>query len=458
MDYQEFLKSKEWKYQPSGFEPGEMSKYPFPFQRDIIAWMLRKGKAAGFADCGLGKTIMELECGNQVANHTGGKVLIVAPLAVALQTKREGDKFGYGVTVCRTQDDVKPGINITNYEILDHFDATEFICVILDESSILKSFNSKTKQLIIDKFQNTPYRFAFTATPSPNDYMELGNHSEFLGVMTRTEMLATYFVHDSGDTVKWRLKGHAESKFWEWLATWAVVMKTPADLGYESEGYDLPPLNIETIFVESPRDIETLFPDFASTLSERREARKESLSKRVEKAAELVNSSDEQWLVWCDFNAESEALARQIDMSVEVKGSDKPEHKERSAVDFANGDIKALVSKSSIYGFGMNWQNCHNIIFCGLSDSYEQFYQAVRRCWRFGQKNPVNVYVIISEREESVLMNIRRKQADADRMSENMVKLTSEIVKSEIKRTTRITEDYTPTEPIKLPEWMKEDI
>jgi superfamily II DNA helicase RecQ len=233
-------------------------------------------------------------------------------------------------------------------------------------------------------------------------------------------------------------------------------MKSPADLDYPSDKYDLPPLNIKTIYVESPIDFETLFPTIANTLSERREARKESLNLRVSKAAELVNNSDEQWIVWCDFNAESEALAKAISGAVEVKGADRPEHKENSAIAFANGDIKALVSKSSIYGFGMNWQNCHNVIFCGLSDSYEQFYQAVRRCWRFGQDKPVNVYVIISEREESVLQNIKRKQSDADRMSENMVKLTAEITKSEIKKTVRITETYKPKSEMRLPEWLKE--
>lgn len=456
MEYKEFLKSKKWVYKPSGFEPQDVNPALFNWQKDIDRWAIRKGRAAMFEDCGMGKTPQQLEFAQQIVNHTGGDVLILAPLAVAAQTKREGDKFGYDVNICRSQEDIKPGINITNYEMLEHFDAGHFQGVVLDESSILKSFNSKTKQQIIEAFAQTPYKLACTATPSPNDYMELGNHAEFLGVMSRTEMLATYFIHDSGDTAKWRLKGHAESKFWEWLASWAVVIKSPADLGYPADKYDLPPLNIQTMFVESPTDCEMLFPELANTLTERRDARKESLGKRVSAAADMVNGSTEQWIVWCDFNAESEALAKAITGAVEVKGSDKPEHKESSAVRFANGGIKALVSKSSIYGFGMNWQNCHNVIFCGLSDSYEQFYQAVRRCWRFGQESKVNVYVIISEREESVLQNIRRKQADADQMSKNMVKLTAEITKAEIKHTTRIIENYKPQSEMRLPGWLKE--
>jgi superfamily II DNA or RNA helicase len=232
-------------------------------------------------------------------------------------------------------------------------------------------------------------------------------------------------------------------------------MKSPLDIGYPAESYDLPPLNIQTVYVESPIDCEMLFPELANTLPERREARKESLDRRVTEASEMVNGSDEQWLVWCDFNAESAALTSAINGAVEVKGADKPEHKENSAIRFTDGNIKALVSKSSIYGFGLNFQNCHNVIFCGLSDSYEQFYQAVRRCWRFGQDKPVNVYVIISEREETVMQNIRRKQADADRMSEQMVKLTAEITKAEIRKTTRIIECYTPAIEMRLPEWLR---
>lgn len=456
MEYLEFLRSKQWRYEPSGFEPRPVNNAMFPFQADITSWSIRKGRSAIFADCGLGKTLMELEFGQQVVEQTNRPVLIAAPLSVSQQTKREGLKFGYDVNICRTQDDVITGINITNYEMLEHFDPSAFSGIIPDESSILKSFNSKTRLMITSMFAQTPYKLPCSATPAPNDFMELGNHSEFLGVMSRTEMLATYFVHDGSDTAKWRLKGHAENKFWEWLASWAVVIKSPADLGYPGDGYELPPLNIQTIFVESPQSEESLFIETAQTLAERRAARKESIEKRVSAAADIVNSSNEQWAVWCDYNDESAALAKAIAGAVEVKGSDKPEHKEESAVSFASGNIKALVSKPSIYGFGMNWQNCNNVIFCGLSDSYEQFYQAVRRFWRYGQSKPVNVHVIISEREESVLQNIMRKQADADRMSENMIRLTAEITKAEIRKTSRVVEDYKPRHDMILPSWILE--
>lgn len=457
MTYEEFLQSKETKYTDSGFDISvdELNDKAFDFQKDITKWALKKGKSAIFADCGLGKTEMQLDFANQVYMHTGLNVLIVAPLAVSKQTKQEGEKFGINVTICRTQNDVKNGVNITNYEMLEHFEASKFSGVVLDESSILKSFTGKTKQEIIDKFKYTPYRLACTATPAPNDFMELGNHAEFLGIMSRTEMLATYFVHDGGDTAKWRLKGHAENDFWNWIATWAVVIKSPSDLGYASKGYDLPELNlIEHILPGEVNDYE-LIVKAAETLQERREARKGSLESRVELAAEIVNNSDENWLVWCDFNLESEALSKAINNSVEVKGSDKPEHKETAGVEFAQGTIKSLVSKASIYGFGMNWQNCHNIIFCGLSDSYEQFYQAVRRCWRFGQTKEVNVHIIISEKETNVLENIKRKGKLSDAMAENMVNLTKEVTISEIRNTTRITTKYEPKTKTTKPDWLK---
>ena len=308
---------------------------------------------------------------------------------------------------------------------------------------------------IIDSFINTPYKLACTATPAPNDYMELGNHAEFLGVMSRTEMLAMYFVHDGGDTSKWRLKGHAESKYWEWVATWAAVLKKPSDLGYSDEGFMLSELNIQTHFVESEADEGMLVVMPAQTLQDRREARKKSLDDRVQVAADLVNNSNEQWLVWCDFNAESELLSKTINDAVEVKGADKLEHKEDSMIRFATGEIKALVTKPSIAGFGMNWQNCNNMIFCGLSDSYEQFYQAVRRCWRFGQKKPVNVHIIISEKEESVLLNIKRKEEDAQKMAENMVKYTAKITAAEIHKTKRDTTEYKPDKEMIIPKWLK---
>lgn len=447
MTYEEFLKTKDLERIEAGFKvrKSSLNEHLFPFQRDIVAWALQKGKAATFTDCGTGKTIMQLEFAHQVCKRTHGRALIIAPLAVVGQTKKEGEKFGIEVNICRTKADVKKGINITNYEMIEHFDASAFVCVVLDESSILKSFTSTTRDILIDKFQMTPYRLACTATPSPNDHSELGNHAEFLGIMSRTEMLATYFIHDGSDTSKWRLKGYGEKKFWEWVATWAVCVRNPADLGYTTEGYVLPELNlIEHITESAPKEGE-LIAMRAETLSERREARKESMKDRIEEARRLVESSSDNWLVWCDYNVESETLHKTITESVEVQGKDSPEYKAETALNFADGKIKALISKPSIYGFGMNFQNCHEVIFCGISDSYEQFYQAVRRCWRYGQTHAVNVHIILSEAELNVLENIKKKQAQMDELQENMVGLMHDVTMSEIKHTTRITTDYKPS-------------
>lgn len=455
MTYEEFLKSKQRIIKPTGFDCKPSNKHLFDFQRDIVKWALKKGKAAMFLDTGLGKTIIQLTWADEICKYTGGKVLILAPLAVSKQTVREGLKFGIQVTSCRTQEDIKVGINITNYEMLQHFNPDEFVGIVLDESSIIKSFSGKTTQQMLDLFRFTEYKLACTATPAPNDYEELGNHAEFLGVMTRPEMLATFFVHDGGDTAKWRLKGHAENDFWKWIASWAMVVKNPEDLGYDGSKYKLPKLNIQTHFVESPNadDMFVVMP--AQTLDERREARKESLQDRVNKAVELVKDI-ENCLIWCDYNDESTALTKAISGAVEVKGADTPEHKENALIGFVTGEVKYLVTKPKIAGFGMNWQNCNNMIFCGLSDSYERFYQAVRRCYRFGQTEEVNVYVIISEKEESVLNNVKRKEELAQQMSTNMVKLTSEILKNEIRNTTRNITEYQPQQDIIIPNWLRE--
>lgn len=456
MNYCEFLKSKELHSVNAGFsvERSDINDMLFPFQKDIVSWALRKGKAAVFSDCGTGKSAIQLEFARIVTEKTGCKALIIAPLSVVDQTKKEGIKFGVKTTVCRTQADVKSGVNITNYEMLSHFNADDFGCVVLDESSILKSFTSKTRDELIDTFAGTPYRLCCTATPSPNDQSEIGNHAEFLGIMSRTEMLATYFIHDGSDTSKWRLKGYGEQKFWEWVATWAVCVRTPEDLGYTRECYELPELNlIEHITKSKVNDYE-LFATRAETLSERREARKSSMNDRVDVATSLCDANGDQWLVWCDYNAESAALHHAIADSVEVVGADSPDYKAETATKFAEGKIHALVSKPSIYGFGMNFQNCHNMIFCGISDSYEQFYQAIRRCWRFGQSKPVDVHIIISEAELNVLENIKHKQAQMEEMQNHMVALMHDVTMAEIQHTTRITTEYKPKQRMELPAWI----
>ena len=458
-EYTEFLKTKQFNIKPCGFEPVNINENAFQWQKKIIEWHCRKGKSAAFLDTGLGKTIIQLEFANQVCKHTSGNVLILAPLAVASQTVREGKKFGIEVNICRTQRDVKQGINITNYEMLEHFDCDSFVGVVLDESSILKDSTGKQRKLIINSFKNTQYKLACTATPAPNDFMELGNHAEFLGVMSQVEMLATFFVHDGANTSKWRLKGHAKNKFWEWIASWAVVMTNPRDLGFEQKGYDLPPLNIQEIVVKSDNmhtaDGQVLFLSQTSqTLAERRNARKATLDKRVKAAADIVNSLDEPCLVWCDLNAESELLTKSIMSAVEVKGSDSDEHKTNAMLLFSENKIKCLVTKPKIAGKGMNWQNCHNMIFVGLSDSFESYYQAIRRCYRFGQTKTVNVWIVISDSEGAVKQNLERKQADAMKMTAEMVKYTKSILSSEINKTTRITENYYALDEIQKPKWI----
>lgn len=461
MTYEEFLKTKELQTIEAGFDVPEdwLPDTLFPFQRDIVRWALKKGKAAILTGCGTGKTFMLLVWAYCVWRKTMRRVLIICPLSVVKQTAREAKKFNVcDVNICRSQEDVKDGVNITNYEMVSHFDASDFVAVVLDESSILKSFTSKTTTDFTDRFCRTPYKLLCTATIAPNDYTEIGTSCEFLGIMSRTEMLATYFVHDGGKTSDWRLKKAGVNKFWEWFATWAIYFNSPADLGYETGGYDLPDLNIKTVVTKSEvRDYE-LFAKAAETLAERRDARKDSLEDRTDKALALTQTDDSQWLIWVDYNDESTVLKRKIPDCVEVKGSDDPEYKAQASIDFANGDTRVLVSKPSIFGFGSNFQSCHNEIFCGLSDSYERFYQAVRRCWRFGQTHEVNIYIILSEREINVLENVKRKQAQMDEMQKQMTQLMKEVTLSEIKHTTRITTTYNPTKEFELPRFLREAI
>lgn len=465
MTYREFLERKAMTIQNSGFTADRslINDKLFEWQKDVVVWALKKGKCALFEDCGLGKTAQQLEWARQVHIHTGENVLILAPLAVARQTQREGEKFNIEVNICRSQADVKPGINITNYEMIEHFDAGSFAGIVLDESSILKHHSSKTRQQLTEMFLNTPYKLCCTATPAPNDFLELGNHAEFLGIMTQTEMLSTFFVHDGGETSKWRLKGHAEDKFFEWVASWACCMTNPSDLGYEQDGYNLPPLIITEHIVRSSdlmsEDGQTmLFAETSLSLMERRQARRSSLEKRAQTAAKIANGYIRQTLVWCDLNDESAELAKLISDAVEVKGADSDKHKTDSLIGFATGDVKCLVSKPSIAGWGMNWQNCDNMIFVGLSDSFEAYYQAVRRCWRFGQQNSVNVHIVISEKEGAVKDNIERKQRDAETMTAELVKHTKDILKSDIHSTKRISEVYIACTPIKVPQWLRSEI
>lgn len=451
MNYTEFLKQKELKIQNKGIEVKNVSDILFDFQQDLVKWALKKGKAAIFSMTGTGKTLMQLEW----ARHIPGKVLILAPLAVTKQTQREGEKLGLKVNICESQDDATEDINITNYEKIGKFGTKDFAGVVLDESSILKNFDGKTKQKIIDNFLYTPYKLACTATPAPNDYMELGNHAEFLNIMTQSQMLSSFFINDGATTQKWRLKGHAYHKFWEWVSSWGVVVNNPNDLGYTEQDFTLPELRHKEHTIEGANTTDRLFVTEAETLTERRQARKESLEDRVKKCAEIVNSTDEQFIVWCDLNKESELLAREINGAVEVKGGDKDQHKESSMLDFSEEKIRVLVTKPSIAGFGMNWQNCNNMAFVGLSDSFEKYFQAVRRCWRFGQDKPVNVHIIISEKEGSVLKNIKRKQHEFETMINEVTKLTKDRVKESIKEKPKTKKESAKN--IKIPEWLRGD-
>jgi hypothetical protein len=421
--YAQFLASKRILAQARG-----LGKLPaihprlFDYQKAIVRWALSHGSVAVLADCGLGKTAIQIEYARHIAGNTNYSVLILAPLAVAEQTIEEGKLMDVAIQHCIEQTDVRPGINITNYEKLHHFDPRVFRGIVLDESSIIKSQDGHYRNALIDGFARTPFKLCCTATPAPNDHMELGNHAEFLGIMTRSSMLSTFFVHDAGQTQVWRLKGHAEDAFWRWVSSWAMTLRKPSDIGFSDEGFDLPKLRINHLTVESSQlGVDTLFALPASSLLERRQARRESLTERIDAVAEIANGCKEQFLIWCDLNAESSAIAKLIDGAVEIAGSTPEAKRIDLLLGFISGKYRVLVSKPSIAGHGLNLQNCHNVIFCGLSDSFEMYYQAVRRCWRFGQKSSVNVYIITSYLEQAVVENIKRKEAAATSMAAAMI-------------------------------------
>lgn len=457
MNYEDFLQSKRITIAPSGFECEPRNPHLFQFQRDLVRWALKIGKAAIWADCGLGKSLIELSWAEHVVEEFNGPVLILAPLSVSHQTAREGEKFGIPCKVAASQAGITgPGIYITNYEKLHHFNPDVFPGIILDESSCLKSFTSVTRNALIVAFANTPMRLCCSATPAPNDRMELGNHSEFLGVLTRTEMLSTFFVHDGGDTSKWRLKGHAQEEYWRWMCGWAVMMRKPSDLGYSDDGFILPPLNYHHHVVKSEKNLDGfLFPVEAQTLPERRGARRDSLSERVALAVDLVKQSDNQFVVWCGLNAEQDAFAKLCGTEcVSIYGSLSDSEKESRLAQWLSGEKRILASKVSIFGWGLNLQQCSKEIFLGLSDSFEELYQGTRRCWRFGQNNPVDCHIVTSEAEGAVVKNIQRKEADAATMAREMVKhmsvYNSEAVRGQLVRDS----SYSPGKEMILPKWL----
>ena len=443
-NYEDFVAGKRRAEVATGHHPGRLNEHLFDFQHAIVSWAVRRGRAAIFADTGLGKTLMQLSWADEVASHTNGAVLILAPLAVSEQTIEQGSTFG--ITVRRVPHGGSPdapGVWITNYERMDAIDFGGLHGLVLDESSILKAHDGKTRTRIIESAQGIPYRLSCTATPSPNDFEELGNQCEFLGVMTRTEMLATYFVNDTGDTGTWRLKGWGASKFWEWMGTWAVVLRNPSDLGFDGSRYVLPaPQYLEHVVETDPLGND-LFSRPAQTLTERRQAQRSSIEQRCQALADVVNSeSSEPWLIWCHLNDEAELLQSLIPGSINVQGSDSAEHKAEQMMAFSRGTLRVLISKPKICGFGMNWQHCARMAFVGLDDSFEKFYQAVRRCHRFGQKRSVQVHLFTAENEGQILLNLKRKEEQHHEMSANMIEHMKDIMNHELSGQQNIVDEY----------------
>lgn len=432
MDYQEFLQNKRLTIAPSGFEvaPDALNPKLFPFQRDVVRWALRLGRAALFEERGLGKTIQELEWARCVTEHTGGRVLIYAPLAVAYQTVDEAAKFGYDLAYAEDDTDSKDArIVITNYERLDRFSADRYVGVVLDESSVLKAYSGKTKRALIQRFANTPYKLAATATPAPNDHIELGNHAEFLGLMSSHDMLARWFINDSMKAGNYRLKGHAARDFWRWLTSWATCLSMPRDLGdeYDMPGYDLPPLHLHEHLVKTSDAALArthaegrLLPDDRPSSTALHKVKRESLEDRIAEAAAIVSAlgSDEYRVFWCDTNYEADALREAFPQATEVRGSSRD--KEELLRAFTRGEIRQLITKPDIAGMGLNWQHCARAIYTGVSYSFEKFYQSVGRFWRYGQTQPVDAHLIYAATEGNVLLTLKQKQVQFAEMQDEM--------------------------------------
>lgn len=465
LDYESFVAQKLQSVPPTGLKVERVeAPYLFGHQSDLVTWALRRGRCAVFADTGLGKSRIELAWAERVARETGGKVLVLAPLSVTRQMASEGASIG--IEAKRVSDGaecVEPGIYCTNYDKLHRFEretmTTDFVAVVLDESSIIKSHNAKTLASLLERFSATPCKLCASATPSPNDYTELGTHAEFLGICTREEMLAEFFVHDGGDTSKWRLKGHARKAFWRWVSSWAALVRRPSDLGYDDAGYLLPPLTvIEHVSPADPDEVKSqglLFAEPASTLTERRAARRSSMSDRVQRCVEAIRAEPkERWVVWCELNAEQDALAKAIGHEcVSISGTQTGLEKELLYLKFEAGDARVLVTKPSIFGWGINIQYAARMAFVGVTDSFESYYQAVRREWRFGQKREVVVHLFSSELEGNVLANLKRKEADARRMAEELSAETRDMVHAEVRGVVRDVNAY-ESRAIRVPGWM----
>lgn len=454
-DYAAFLAGKRRGAHALGPTIGADAVNPilFPFQRDLVAWAVRKGRASLWADTGLGKTFMQLEW----ARLLGERTLILAPLAVAQQTIREAAKLGIDVTYARHQGEASDGITITNYERLDRFHADYFPAVILDESSILKAFSGVTKRALIETFSETQWRLCCTATPAPNDIEELCNHAHFLGVMSPAEMRSTFFIADSrGEFMKYRLKRHAKVAYYRWMASWAMAIKSPSDLGYEDDGFALPPLEIEAHVVDVDwRPDGKLFALGLQGVTERAEVRRATVTDRVEAARAIIAAEpDESWLVWCGLNDEGRLMAKALGEGRVIEGAESADEKAAGLLDFAEGRERILITKASIAGFGLNLQRCARVLFLGLSDSYESYYQAIRRCWRYGQTRPVVVHVVISEPERTIWDNVQRKESQAVELSTELVAQAAEYERAELMAGTSAEDSFEPRAEMEVPAWL----
>lgn len=460
MTYATFLAGKQRGHLDAGWpcDPDSLGAHLAPFQRTMTAWAVRKGRAAIWADTGLGKTRMQCEWARQVVRQTGRPVLLLAPLAVADQTVREAAKVGIDVEYAKDQDDATCPVTVTNYDRLHLFDPSQFAGVVLDESSILKAFSGTTKKALVEMFAATPYRLACTATPAPNDIEELCNHADFLGVMKPSEMRSTFFIADNrGSFMKYRLKGHAKDAFFGWLASWAIACRTPSDLGFEDEGYILPPLSIEPRFVPTAWAPDgQMFATGLQGVTERATVRRETLEARCAEAVDLIRAEpDEAWLVWCGLNDEASAVTAAIPGAVNVQGSDPPDEKTANLLDFAEGRLRTLVTKPSIAGLGLNLQACSRMVFVGLSDSYESYYQCIRRCWRFGQQRPVTAHVVLADVERPIYDNVLDKERTARAITGGLVAAVAQRNRADLFAGTSRGDSYEPSRHLTLPSWLE---
>ena len=457
-DYERFIESKRRTTLSHGFKPKELNPNLFDWQAKVVDWAIRRGRAALFEECGLGKTLQQLEWSRHVVEKTGRPVVIHCPVGVRRQTLEEAKKFGIDVAVAITNEpeSVIEGINLINYEKMHNFDASVFGGVVLDESSILKNFTGKIRKHLTSAYRDTEFRLACTATPAPNDHMELGTHAEFLGVCERTDMLNMYFTHDGSDTSKWRLKGHAVKHFWEWVSSWAVCVSRPSDIGGSDDGFELPELKVNRHHVEpveTAKVASMLFDTGGISATNIHTHKRETLECRTDRAAELVQDFDGLSIVWCDTNAEADRLQELLPDAIEVRGNDSEKAKEDKLLAFSNGDVPAIITKPSIAGFGMNWQHCNHQVFAGLTYSFEAYYQAVRRCWRFGQEDSVTIDIVVADNEVAVESAIARKESDFQLMRSGMAEAVSDAGVNPLFRREG-KENYQATQKVILPRFM----